>query len=203
VSASGDDIPPEVRAAMGDALAALDAAPDGWLVLPARRRLRAAFGPWAAYETPGWPDAGVLRRAALLAACAEQALPVWEQAFPSDDRPRRLIDLVRQTLRGDAPEDRLRTATEALRRDVDPMGADSALRGPFFAGAAAVRLSYDARDGDLDPTLYPPDVEDSDLDEPQVEALAAQATVDDAEGRRAFWRWYVTEAFPDAYRAAP
>ncbi len=198
----GGDIPPEARAAMAEALGALDAAPDGSLSLPARRRLRAAFGPWVAYGAPGGPDAGLLRRAALLRACAERALPVWEQAFPGDDRPRRLVELVGAVLRGDAPEEELRAATEALRRDVYPMGADPALHRPFFAGAAAVRLSYDARDGDLDPELHPPGEEDSDLDEPQVEALAARATADDDDGRRDFWRWYVTEAFPTAYGAA-
>jgi hypothetical protein len=203
VTTPGDDIPPEARAAMAEALEALDAAPDGWLALAARRRLRAALGPWAPYETPRWPDTGILRRAALLGACAEHALPVWEQAFPGDDRPRRLIALVGAVLRGDAPEAELRAATEGLRTDVDPMGSDVALRRPFFAGAAAVRVSYDARDGDLDPEFHPSDEEDADLDEPQVEALAAWATADDPEGRRAYWRWYVTEAFPAAYRAAP
>jgi hypothetical protein len=203
VSASGDDVPPEARAAMADALAALDAAPDGWLALPVRRRLRAALGPWTPYETPGWPNVGVLRRAALLGACAERALPVWEGAFPADDRPRRLIARVAAVLRGDAPEDELNTATEALRRDIEPMGADLTLRRPFCAGWAAVTLSYDALDGDLDPELNPPDRDDSDLDEPQVDTLGAWATADDPEGRRAYWRWYVTEAFPTAYLAAP
>jgi hypothetical protein len=189
---------------MDEALAELDAAPDGWLPLPARRRLRLAFGPWSAYSDPGWPDAGLLRRVALLSACATRALPVWEHEFPADDRPRRLVDLVGAVLRGDAPEDELRARTEELRTDVDPMGADPTLVRPFYAGAAAVRLSYEARDGDLDPDLYAEDDEDDDLDEPPVEALGALATAaDDPDGRRAWWRWYVTEAFPTAYRAAP
>lgn len=203
MSAGAADPPPEARAAMADALAALEAAPDGRLGLPDRRRLRAAFGPWAVYGAPGWPDAGALRRAALLTACATRALPVWEGAFPADDRPRRLVDLVGAVLRGEAPEDELRAATEALRTDVDPMGADPALARPFNAGAAAVRLSYEARDGDLDPDLHPPDDEDHDLDEPPVETLAEWATADDDDARRAYWRWYVAEAFPAAYGAAP
>ena len=36
-----------------------------------------------------------------------------------------------------------------------------------------------------------------------VETLAAWALAeDDREGTRAYWRWYVTEAFPAAYAVA-
>ena len=63
-----------------------------------------------------------------------------------------------------------------------------------------MHLSAEAADGDLDPDLYPPDTEDDDLDEPLVETLAAWALAeDDPDGTRAFWRWYVSEAFPAAY----
>ena len=146
----------------------------------------------------------MLRRAALLSACATRVLPVWEQAFPADDRPRRLIGLVGAVLRGEAPEDELKARTEELRTDVDPMGADPTLLRPFYAGIAAVHLSYDARDGDLDPDFYDEDDEDDDLDEPPVEALGALATApDDPDAHRTWWRWSVTEAFPAASAAAP
>jgi hypothetical protein len=49
----------------------------------------------------------------------------------------------------------------------------------------------------------PPDRRDRELDDPVVEALAAWALAeDDPEGTRAYWRWYVTEAFPAAYAGA-
>jgi Immunity protein Imm5 len=192
----------EVDEAVARALDVLEAAPDGWLDLPDRRRLREAYGPW----TPpyaGGPDAGLLRRAALAVACAERALPAWEAAFPGDERPRALAALVLPALRGEVAEERVRDAAAALRADVEALGADPE-RGPaFFAGRAAVRLRSQAWDGDPDPELSAPDERDRDQDEPFAEALAAWALAfGDPEGLRAYWRWYVTEAFPAAYGVA-
>ena len=68
---------------------------------------------------------------------------------------------------------------------------------PPFASRA------EAWDGDLDPEFDPPATRDRELDEPRVEALAAWALAyGDPEATRAYWRWYVTEAFPAAYAAA-
>jgi len=76
--------------------------------------------------------------------------------------------------------------------------------GPFYAGRAALDTTWQAWDGDLDPERYPPETGDFELDELRVEALAALAVAGAApEARRVFWRWYVTEAFPAAYAAAP
>jgi hypothetical protein len=187
---------------MDEALAALEAAPDGWLALPERRRLREAYGPWTPpYE--GGPDAGLLRRAALSVASAERALPVWEEAFPDDRRPRALVEAIMPGLRAERPEEEVLAAKRDLRDDVDRLGSDPGRRLAFYAGLGALFAVSEAWDGDLDPELYPPDTIDLDLDELRVEALAAYALADeDPEARRAFWRWYITEAFPAAYAVA-
>ena len=66
-----------------------------------------------------------------------------------------------------------------------------------------MRLTTQGWDGDLDPEIDPPDTRDLDLDEPQVEALAAWALAgENPEAKREFWRWYVAEAFPAAYAVA-
>jgi hypothetical protein len=198
-----ESLPTDVRAAMDAALAALDGAPDGWLGLPERRRLRTAYGPWTSPAEPGGPDAGLLRRAALQAAAVRRALPRWELAFPDDDRPRRLVDLVADALAGRAPEAEADALAEELRRALRPMGGDESLESAYFAGSAAVAHSYEAWDGDVEED-DPPDLQDTDLDEPLVEAYAAHALgFGDPDAYRTFWRWYVTEAFPTAYRAAP
>jgi hypothetical protein len=196
-----DALPPDVEQAMNAALAALDVAPDGWLDLPDRRRLRAAFGPWTPPYQPGGPDAGLFRRAALLVACARRALLRWEETFPTDRRPHELVDSVAPALRGEIPEAEIDAAAEALRKDVEPLGVQPERGDAFCAGFAAVHLPAEAWDGDLDPDIYEPERRDRELDEPVVEALAAHALAfEDPDGLRAYWRWYVTEAFPAAYR---
>ena len=190
----------DVDRAVETALAALEAAPDGWLELPDRRRLRDAFGPWTPPYEPGGPDAGLLRRGALLVASARRALPVWEQAFPEDRRPHELVDAIMPALRGERTEEEVDRAARALREDVERLGVDAARKEAFFAGMLAVHLGWEAWDGDLDPELYDPETRDIELDELPGEALAAWALAgDDPEARRAYWRWYVTEAFPAAY----
>lgn len=195
---------------MAVALVALDASPDGELILPERRRLREVMGPWTPPDQPGGPDAGLLRRAALQVACARRALPAWERLRPADRRPRELIDAIIPALYGEHEEAEIDAAATALEQDVDPLGA-RADDGPevmaaFCAGEAAVVLWAHAWDGDLDPDLDPPDTLDRDLDPDVllVEFLAAAALAfDDEEGKRTFWRWYVTEAFPAAYASVP
>jgi Immunity protein Imm5 len=188
----------DLERAVAAALAVVDA--DGSLDLPDRRRLRAdAFGPW----TPpyaGGPDAGLMRRAALLVACASRALPVWERAFPDDRRPHALVASVLPALRGEVPEEDVDAAAEALEDDVDRLPGRPGTDAEFFAGRAATGLSAEAWDGDLDPELDPMDERDRDLDEPRVEVLAARALeAAGLEEPRAYWRWYVTEAVPAAY----
>jgi hypothetical protein len=184
------------------AVAALEAAPDGWLDLPARRRLREALGP----STPpddGGPDAGLLRRAALLEATVRRALPVWEAAFPDDRRPHEIADALLPALRGERSEDELDDLARGLRDDVDRLGGDADRAAPYYVGTAAVRLTTQGWDGDTDLEFTPAEAGDLEIDEPRVEALAGWALAgEDAQARRDYWRWYVTDAFPAAYAVA-
>jgi Immunity protein Imm5 len=131
-----------------------------------------------------------------------RALPRWDAAFPGDRRPHALVDLVAEALAGRRAEADVHAAANELRRALEHIGAGDPDPG-FFAGHAAVAHSYEAYDGDLDEEIDPFDTEDTELDQPRVEVFAAYAFgVADHDAHRAFWRWYVTEAFPAAYRAA-
>jgi Immunity protein Imm5 len=198
LSASGD-----LDRAIRTALRALEAAPDGRLELSERRRLRGLFGPWTPPYDPGGPDAGLLRRAALLVDCVRRAYPVWARRFPADRRPLEIAGAVMPALRGEVPEERVDGVARALREDVEPLGVLMDESSAFFAGMAAYRLTIDAWDGDLDEEFHPPDMRDHELDEWQVEFLAELALAgEDPEARRVYWRWYVSEAFPAAYASA-
>jgi len=90
-----------------------------------------------------------------------------------------------------------------LRRSLEPMGTDPSLESAFLAGSAAAAHAVDAYDGAVEED-DPPDLQETDLDRPTVEGFAAHALgLGDPYAYRTFWRWYVTEAFPTAYRAAP
>ena len=77
------------------------------------------------------------RRLAMWAAdCAEHVLPHFERARPSDDRPRRAIDLGRAWARGEIPWAEARTAAghaNAAARDL----SGAARHAAYAAGQAA------------------------------------------------------------------
>ena len=183
------------------AVAALEAAPDGWLDLPARRRLREALGP----STPpddGGPDAGLLRRAALLEATVRRALPVWEAAFPDDRRPHEIADALLPALRGERSEEELDDLARALRDDVDRLGGDADRTAPYYVGTAAVRLTTQRLGRRHRPRVHPGRGGRSGHRRAAGRGArrvgAGRATTRTA--RRDYWRWYVTEAVPRGVR---
>ena len=195
----------DVDRAKEEALAALEAAPDGWLGLPERRRLREAMGPWTPAYEPGGPDAGLLRRAELHAAAARRALPVWEAAFPGDRRPH---DLVASVLRD--PAERLAAGghggrgraagirPRAARRRARPRerrstrGWQPCISAPRPPTATSI------------PSSTRRTTEDDDLDEPLVETLAAWALAeDDPDGTRDVLALVRQRGVPGGVRCRP
>jgi hypothetical protein len=69
------------------------------------------------------------------AGCAERALPVYEAAYPGDDRPRRAVEVARAYARGEATRDEL-SARAAARAAEDAAGG--AARAAAWAAAWAV-----------------------------------------------------------------
>src|SRR5690554_6047344 len=77
------------------------------------------------------------------ADCAERALPVYEAAYPGDDRPRRAVEVARAYARGEATRDELsaRAAAEAAAWAAEDAAEDAAWAA---AEAAAWAASEDA-----------------------------------------------------------
>jgi hypothetical protein len=79
-----------------------------------------------------------------LLACdfAERALPVWETAYPEDDRPRQAIDTARRFVRGEATAEELEVAAVAARSAA--VAARSAADSAWSAMWSAARSAADS-----------------------------------------------------------
>jgi hypothetical protein len=121
------------------------------------------------------------------AECAEHVLPLVERERPSDDRPRRAIDLVRAWARGDVAMMESRNAAghaNAAARDLQ-----GAARWAAFAAAQAAAVAHVAAH-DLGAAAY------------AIKAARAAAGSNDAEAdavRRAECKWQ-RERLPAAIR---
>jgi hypothetical protein len=179
------------------ALAALDARPDGHLPLPERRRVRAAWG---------FGDEGRRRRAALARRVAERVLPRFEAARPGDDRPRDLLALADAVLRGDVDrEDAIVRAVGAgndlydlLDEGIDEPELNAAMAAVRVVGVAGwgeeSELLDDPRDDeDGDPEMWETAFYASMVEAPSLPSLGVDEHV---APRRAFWRWYLSDAVP-------
>jgi len=91
----------------------------------------AAWALWAC----AWADS--LARE-FAAACAERVLPLYESAYPSDDRPRRAIEAARAYARGEIDAASLSAAAMAVR------DAARAARDAAWAAEAAAAGAVDA-----------------------------------------------------------
>jgi hypothetical protein len=172
--------------------------------------------------------AGFARRIALAELATRHVLPIWERGYPRDQRPYELLDIAQRLVRGEASHEEAERAWSDLAGDLqDPPDSDPAagkflaeLMKPQHAGMAAVRTVVAAMyDVDVDPDL---DHEDHELDveqwdasyraslaecgynpgDPPYEEGDSGDNAETQERRRQFWRWYLDEAVPAAYRSA-
>ncbi|UQS24842.1 immunity protein Imm5 [Amycolatopsis thermalba] len=170
-----------------DTLARLaDALPaDGELPYADRRALHAGLGE-------------ALPRLELL--CAERVQPIWDAAFPGDDRPRRLLGAARS-----GPADgSLKQAVRDVHTHLDNLSlrGGTAVSAGLAAWAVARNLVFGrpGEPGDVDGEI------DLDPDDWSPCFYAASAAAggpvwldgSDPVARREFWRWYLLEAVPRA-----
>jgi Immunity protein Imm5 len=192
-------VPEELADRVSEALRTLDARADGHLPLPVRRSVRIALGEG---------EAGHRRRFALARRCAESVLPRWRQERPDDDRPAELIALAERVLAGEADgEEASRTAVDFANAAYDLLG-DEIGEPALNAAMAADRLVTAAR-WDDDPERLDETQDDEDFDAYGWEtafwasmvaapSLPKMGVAEHAEPRRAFWRWYLEQAVPEA-----
>jgi Immunity protein Imm5 len=178
----------------------------GELPYAARRQL---LGQLAQYL----PDrnASVAFKGRLGLSCARRSWPVWQAAYPEETRPMAAAEsVVTQAIAGQSDTARGQELLGEVKADLD----ERLLLGEAFFTAVYAGFSCWAAARDvLAPEAAPPPAE-SELQLSPEEwdpcffsslALAGGATWDgqgDPRIRRAFWRWYLEEAVPDALERA-
>jgi len=195
-------VPPELEQQIEDALEVLEKRADGHLPLPARRAVRAHFG-----DTD---ERGPGRRRLfdLYRRCVERVLAVWTSERAGDDRPARMIQLAEGVMFGQLDEQDVKPEYDEFAVDLDDRNQELGPR-VFASGRAAADLVWSAATADYGDEI-PAGADDEDLDpdmmSPDYFASLAEASFfgepdEDPEARRRFWRWYLDEAVPAAYRS--
>jgi hypothetical protein len=204
-------LPDDLTRALEEAKAGLVVHPHAELVLPKRKKIWAAMGPVVitkrnrAKMTPG-----LRRRTALAIVTAEHVLPIWERHWDSKD-PHRMLEVVRAYVRDemswrDARDEQTRFLGALYNANTDEISED--IFHFVYVGYAAVDAVATAlkdMDCEDDGTL------DEDLDSWDGSFWACSAysgdfpweARSDMGRRREFWEWYLDEAVPLAYTAAP
>ena len=195
-------VPPELEQQIEDALEVLEKRADGHLPLPARRAVRAHFG-----DTDE-RGAGRRRLFDLYRRCVERVLAVWTSERAGDDRPARMIQLAEGVMFGQLDEQDFKPEYDEFAVDLDDRNQELGPR-VFASGRAAADLVWSAATADYGDEI-PAEADDEDLDpdmmSPDYFASLAEASFfgepdEDPEARRRFWRWYLDEAVPAAYRS--
>jgi hypothetical protein len=186
-----------------EALRVLEADPDGHLPLALRRRILRRFGPLLGVANGG-PTDGLPTAVRLDRLAAERVQRHWDAGTGGDGGFRRMLDLADEALAGTVEPERAEREVDRFELVADDLQAPGRPLRAGLAGLAAARVVSLALWGDHGEEL-PANADDEDLDSDAWEtaflaSLAESSTPDqpdyDPEARRAFWRWYLSEAIP-------
>lgn len=200
------ELPPELRRGMMIALESLESQPDARLPLPTRRRLRGLLG--AGVQGTNVRSPGRRRLFELNRLAVKRVLPVWRSERPEDERPERMVELAGGVINGEIRSEAATPEADRFATDLMDLASRMSWR-PNAAGEASVDLVRTTADGDYGDEI-PIDADDDDLDpdELAVDYLASVAQSgypampdEDVAAREGFWRWYIEEGVPAAYRA--
>jgi hypothetical protein len=208
----GDDTSDDraLRAAVQAARRSLDEDSQGELPLPQRVRIWTAMGPILRHDGRALAGVGIHRRAALAMRCGLRVLPTWQRAANGNDLAERALASAKGCLRGQLSYEQGRAEFGQLWTSSDNLWGHGLPTRSVYAAYSAVKvLDLVLHDAAFDPEHIPDDVMDADLDpygwDASFYASAAEASFSweedsDRERRRAFWRWYLDDAVPAAWR---
>lgn len=206
MAAGNEDLPAELRKRIESALEELDRQDHARLPLPVRRGVRAQYGDMG--HESGERPVGRRRLFELDRMAVERVLPVWRAERPDDERPERMVELAEEVIGARTTWSAVEPEVDRFRTDLMDLSSTMDWRA-LAAGMAAADLVVVADVGDYGEET-PADADDDDLDPDMLAtdylASIAESSVpaiegEDVEARRAYWRWYLQEAVPAAYRA--
>jgi len=208
---SAEELPSDVREALREAHQELAARADGHLPLATRRSLRRTLAREPPSPTEAAGPARVLTR--LDELCVLRALPAWIAERPGDERPRRALAIAWELREEQTEFANVKLELDRFDVELDDLASAEMSERAWAAGQAGVATARTAQFGDYYGSDMPSGTNDEDLegDEWPVDfltcladapSLPKQGVAEDAEPRRAFWRWYLHEAVPEAWRSA-
>jgi hypothetical protein len=206
----------KLRQVLDQANDALAHDPSGQLALPWRNALWLAMGDPQENEK-GYPiGAGWQRRVKMGILTVQHLLSIWQEQYPQDEGPQRMLLLAEQVVEDKINHDAAGSESDnywTLLSDLGVIEDDSkpAEVLPFLVGMAAARVVRTAR-LDYQMVLFnDPNELDTERDawmwdESYLGAMAyaggaVWVTGSSSERRREFWQWWLDQAVPSAYEA--
>ena len=192
--------------ALESAFHALRADPDGVLALAYRQRIWAAMVPRLMNGNQAVQGTGLRRRTSLALSCVRRVLPFWEKAWPNDNGPGTLIELIENFFDNKVDRRVLYSEQLALWARVDNLAYERDVVELMVGCAACGAASTALVDEVFDPDNLELSASDEDRDAYQWDAAYYAAMVlaggpprnaeSSIERRRQFWEWYLSEAVP-------
>jgi hypothetical protein len=194
----------ELTEALRNAETVLAASDKGELPLPARKRIWVAMGPketWGPRAIVGPP---LRRRTALAALAAKQVLPIWQEAFPGNGGPERILAITQAYLEQQIEYIAASDSRDRFWTELEKLGGTAVTAGFAAVNVLSTALNderFDARDLDsvLDTELDPYEWDAGFYASITYAGGAPWETTSDTGARRRFWQWYIRDAAPSAW----
>jgi len=198
----------QLRLAIEQAVEAVALQPDHSLKPIYRQSIYSAFGlgdKWKSHRTRGWLD--------ILAS--RYVLPIWEQVWPDDDTPRRLLLLAENLLRGAVDQEVARQEENAVWMRLQ--GRDEEARWQAHEEACcAKQVAIQAVSWLINPEPQCEEISEDDTDADTLDPVCSDSAMwaaaaysgamwsvePNATRNETFWMWWLNEAIPRALELA-
>ncbi len=194
------------------ALDALNRHPDHKLTLASRAQIWQLMGERLLNETSALPTIGLWRRTGLALLCTKKVLNLWEENFPENRQPHKMLTTARHYLEQRVDHFSAWDRMNDFWATLDGLFYAQKTKWAIYAGCAAAQTvkvalfdeTFDT--GNIQDPKADRAPEQDDWDAALFAALAycREGYLDESMSRllrREFWQWYLKEAVPAAYQS--